>query len=239
MYGVAGERRLQEYELPWLEGYEGSTPVRIGNGASDQFQLDVYGEVMDMMFHTAEALEKPLPEDSWALCRMLVEHVAKVWRDPDDGIWEVRGPRRHFVHSKVMAWVAVDRWVKLCELERPAEPLGPLASTARRDPRRRSVGSGWNDAVGSFTQYYGCDELDASLLMLALVGLPAARRPAHRRHHRGRSSASSSSTGSCGGTAPRPAIRVTRSPMPTAMPVARRTARPRSTACRPVRARSS
>ena len=136
MYGVAGERRLDEYEIPWLAGYEGSVPVRVGNGASEQFQLDVYGEVLDMMFHTAEALEDPLPHDSWALCRMLVEHVAKVWRLPDDGIWEVRGPQRHFVHSKVMAWVAVDRWVKLCEAERPEEPLDPVAPAARRDPRR-------------------------------------------------------------------------------------------------------
>jgi len=169
MYGVAGERRLQEYELPWLEGYEGSRPVRIGNGASGQFQLDVYGEVMDMMFHTAEALEKPLPEDSWALCRMLVEHVAKVWRDPDDGIWEVRGPRRHFVHSKVMAWLAVDRWVKLCELERPAEPLARWRRL-RDEIHDEVCQNGWNAEIGSFTQYYGCDELDASLLMLALVG---------------------------------------------------------------------
>ena len=169
MYGVAGERRLDEYEIPWLSGYEGSAPVRVGNGASGQFQLDVYGEVLDMVWHTAEVLEDRLPDDTWALCRMLVEHVAKVWRLPDDGIWEVRGPQRHFVHSKVMAWVAVDRWVKLCEAERPDEPLARWRRL--RDEIHDDVcDQGWNDEVGSFTQYYGCDELDASLLMLALVG---------------------------------------------------------------------
>ena len=169
MYGVAGERRLDEYEIPWLAGYEGSAPVRVGNGASGQFQLDVYGEVLDMMFHSAEALEDPLPHDSWALCRMLVEHVGKVWQLPDDGIWEVRGPQRHFVHSKVMAWVAVDRWVKLCEAERPEEPLARWRRL-RDEIHAEVCDKGWNAEVGSFTQYYGCDELDASLLMLALVG---------------------------------------------------------------------
>ena len=143
--------------------------MRVGNGASGQFQLDVYGEVLDMMFHSAEALEDPLPHDSWALCRMLVEHVGKVWQLPDDGIWEVRGPQRHFVHSKVMAWVAVDRWVKLCEAERPEEPLARWRRL-RDEIHAEVCEKGWNAEVGSFTQYYGCDELDASLLMLALVG---------------------------------------------------------------------
>ena len=169
MYGVGGERRLLEYELSWLQGYEGSAPVRVGNAASGQFQLDVYGEVMDMMFHTAETLESPLPDDSWDLCRILAEHVAKVWRRPDDGIWEVRGPRRHFVHSKVMAWVAIDRWVKLCEAERPNEPLARWR-TLRDEIHAEVCDRGWNEDLGSFTQYYGCDELDASLLMLCLVG---------------------------------------------------------------------
>ncbi len=169
MYGVAGERRLDERVLGWLPGYEGSAPVRIGNAASDQFQLDVYGEVLDMMFHTAEALEEPLPDDSWDLGRMLVEHVADVWREPDDGIWEVRGPRRHFVHSKVMAWVAVDRWVRLCEAERPDEPLQRWRGL-RAEIHAEVCERGWNAAVGAFSQYYGSDQLDASLLMMALVG---------------------------------------------------------------------
>ena len=117
MYGVGGERRLTEYELDWLPGYEGSAPVRIGNGASGQFQLDVYGEVLDMMFHTAEAAREAARRDGLVdLGRMLVEHVREgVDASPTTGIWEVRGPRRHFVHSKVMAWVAVDRWVQMIE----------------------------------------------------------------------------------------------------------------------------
>jgi GH15 family glucan-1,4-alpha-glucosidase len=173
MYGVAGERRLTEYEIEWLPGYESSAPVRVGNGASEQFQLDVFGEVMDMVLNTAEALEAQLPEDTWALCRVLVGHVADVWRHPDDGIWEVRGPRRHFVHSKVMAWVAVDRWVRLCELERPQEPLERWRAL-REEIHADVCEHGWNAAVGSFTQYYGSDQLDASLLMVPLVGfLPA------------------------------------------------------------------
>jgi GH15 family glucan-1,4-alpha-glucosidase len=169
MYGVAGERRLTEYEIGWLPGYEGSAPVRVGNGASEQFQLDVYGEVLDMMLTTASALDRPLPADVWALCRMLVDHVGEVWDRPDDGIWEVRGPRRHFVHSKVMAWVAVDRWIMLCEQGRPREPLDGWREL--RDRIHTEIcARGWNDEVGSFTQHYGSDQLDASLLMLALVG---------------------------------------------------------------------
>jgi GH15 family glucan-1,4-alpha-glucosidase len=169
MYGVAGERRLTESEVPWLPGYEGSAPVRIGNAASGQFQLDVYGEVMDMFLHSHHCLGHELPADTWALARMLVEHVAKVWTEPDDGIWEVRGPRRHFVHSKVMAWVAVDRFVRLCESSRPDEPLERWR-TLRDDMHREICAKGYDSAVGSFTQYYGSQELDASLLVLAMVG---------------------------------------------------------------------
>lgn len=169
MYAVDGGRRLTELELDWLPGYENSSPVRIGNEASGQFQLDVYGEVLDMLFHSLECLGHHLGRDSWDLARFLVEHVAKVWADPDDGIWEVRGPRRHFVHSKVMAWVAVDRWVKLCEMARPEEDLDHWRSL--RDTMHRQIcDQGYNADVGSFTQYYGSTELDASLLMLMLVG---------------------------------------------------------------------
>jgi GH15 family glucan-1,4-alpha-glucosidase len=170
MYGVAGERRLTEHVIDWLPGYEGSVPVRIGNEASEQFQLDVYGEVMDMMLTTARALDHPLPPDAWALCRMLVRHVADVWHLPDDGIWEVRSRRRHFVHSKVMAWVAVDRWVKLCEEEEEIDEDLQGWRALRDEIHMEVCDKGWNDDVGSFTQFYGSSALDASLLMLALVG---------------------------------------------------------------------
>jgi GH15 family glucan-1,4-alpha-glucosidase len=169
MYGVGGERRLQEVELDWLPGYEHSAPVRIGNAASEQFQLDVYGEVMDMFLHSRHCLGHELADDVWDLARILVEHVENVWTEPDEGIWEVRGPRRHFVHSKVMAWVAVDRWVQLCEAGRPDEPLQKWHDL-RDDMHREICEHGYNPSVGAFTQYYGSTELDASCLMLALVG---------------------------------------------------------------------
>src|SRR5260370_24001532 len=111
MYGVAGERRLTEFELPWLSGYEGSAPVRVGNAASEQLQIDVFGEVMDALYQAREhglAPEKP----AWDLQTTLLRFLAEAWRQPDDGIWEIRGDRRHFLHSKVMAWVAFDRAVR-------------------------------------------------------------------------------------------------------------------------------
>ena len=115
MYGPAGERRLTELELPWLAGYEGSQPVRIGNGASEQFQLDVYGEVLDVL-HQARCRGLEPDESAWALAgRCCSRTLERRWREPDEGIWEVRGPRRHFTHSKVMAWVAFDRAVRLIE----------------------------------------------------------------------------------------------------------------------------
>ncbi|HYD48404.1 MAG TPA: glycoside hydrolase family 15 protein, partial [Terriglobales bacterium] len=111
MYGLGGERRLHELQLPWLPGYEGSVPVRVGNRAYSQFQLDVYGEIMDA-FYFARRNERPDHDDAWDMELVLLEHLKEVWREPDEGIWEVRGPRRHFVHSKMMAWVAFDRAVK-------------------------------------------------------------------------------------------------------------------------------
>ena len=114
MYGVAGERRLPEQELEWLSGYEGSSPVRIGNAAADQFQLDVYGEVMDLA-HSATRLEGRLEPRIWRRQVALMDFLESAWRKPDEGIWEVRGPRRHFTHSKVMAWVAFDRAVRMAE----------------------------------------------------------------------------------------------------------------------------
>ena len=172
MYGVAGERRLNEYELTHLAGYENSRPVRIGNAASEQFQLDVYGEVMDAM-HLARTVGIHSGAASWALQRHLVKFVATHWQQPDEGLWEIRGPRRHFTHSKVMAWVAIDRAVKAVEqfgLEGDVEGWKKL----RGQIHQEVCAQGYNPKRQSFTQYYGADQLDASLLLIPLVGfLPA------------------------------------------------------------------
>jgi GH15 family glucan-1,4-alpha-glucosidase len=168
MYGLDGRRRLSEEILDWLPGYEGSAPVRIGNAASRQFQIDVYGETLDM-FHTLVCQERTVSEDAWSLARFLVEHLAEVWQEPDEGIWEVRGPRRHFVHSKVMAWVAVDRWIRMVERAGRDEDLAPWV--ALRDLIHSDVCTkGIDPDRGCFVQSYGSTALDASLLMLALVG---------------------------------------------------------------------
>ena len=168
MYGPAGERRLSEYELDWLPGYEGSQPVRAGNAAAGQFQLDVYGELMDAL---QLARHHGLSEhgETWALQRALMDFLEMHWSDPDNGIWEVRGPRRHFVHSKVMAWVAIDRaimGVEKCGLPGPADRWKQLRQRIHEEVCER----GFNPAKKAFTQYYGCDELDASVLMIPLVG---------------------------------------------------------------------
>ncbi len=172
MYGVAGERRLTEFELPDLQGYEGSKPVRIGNAASEQLQLDVYGEVLDS-FYQARRKGLRQPQVAWDLQKALVAHLEKIWPQPDDGIWEVRGGRKHFVHSKVMAWVAVDRAVRTMEEfgeEGPLERWKKLRSEIHDEVCRL----GFSNHLGSFVQYYGAQELDASALMLPLVGfLPA------------------------------------------------------------------
>jgi GH15 family glucan-1,4-alpha-glucosidase len=173
MYGVAGERRLTELTLPWLRGYEDSVPVRIGNAASEQLQLDVYGEVMDALYQARVhglAIEKP----AWSLQQQLLDHLETIWREPDYGIWEIRGEARHFVHSKVMAWVAFDRAVRSLEsqdLEGPVDAWRALRDEIHRDICEQ----GYDEALGSFTQSYGSKELDASLLLIPLVGfLPAA-----------------------------------------------------------------
>lgn len=172
MYGCAGERRLTEEELPWLSGYEGSLPVRIGNGAHDQFQLDVYGEVLDT-FHVAHP---HLPDDQPGIRRMgraIVDLVADRWNEPDDGIWEVRGGRRHFTHSKVMAWVALDRAVKLAKAVGASTDMLNRWRRAREDVRAEILEKGV-DSRGVFVQSFGDTALDASLLLVPLVGfLPA------------------------------------------------------------------
>ena len=169
MYGPAGERRLEEWEVSWLPGYEKSTPVRIGNAASGQFQLDVFGEVMSALYHSAHA-EGVTNQAVWGLQRVLMDYVESRWVEPDEGIWEVRGPRRHFTYSKVMAWVAVDRAITTLEewpdLEGPIERWRELRQAIFDEVCTR----GYNEDAGAFTQYYGSDQLDASLLRIPLVG---------------------------------------------------------------------
>ena len=175
MYGAAGERRLEEWEVDWLPGYEGSAPVRIGNAAAGQFQIDVYGEVMSALYESSrsgEAMELP----AWELQVELMNYLCEGWRQPDDGIWEVRGPRRHFTHSKVMAWVAIDRAIKTieeCGVDGPID----LWKETRQAIHDQVCDQGFNVAKGSFTQYYGSDQLDASLLMIPIVGFLPAHDP--------------------------------------------------------------
>jgi len=175
MYGVAGERMLTELELPWLSGYEKSVPVRIGNAAHQQFQLDVYGEVIDTL-HVARKYKLERNEDAWRLQTALMDFLESGWKEPDEGIWEVRGPRRDFTHSKVMAWVAVDRSVK--EI-RHGFGEGPIDRwRALRDEIHRDVcNRGFDAERNAFVQYYGSKSLDASLLMIPLVGFLPANDP--------------------------------------------------------------
>ncbi len=169
MYGVAGERRLPESELPWLSGFAGSTPVRIGNDAVKQLQLDVYGEVMDSLSLARESGLSAQP-DVWALQTALMDFLRTHWRQPDEGLWEVRGGRRQFVHSKVMVWVAADRAVRT--LERHPELDGDLEGwRALRDEVHREVCErGYDPERNTFTQSYGSRELDAALLLIPRVG---------------------------------------------------------------------
>ena len=168
MYGIGGERRLTEFELPELPGYEGSKPVRIGNAASEQFQLDVYGEVAAVMFVGTELLGTIEPR-LWPRWRAIIEHVETIWREPDDGIWEARGPQRHYTYSKVMAWVVFDRGVRLAdrfELEAPVERWKQI----RDEIHAEVCEQGYDPERNTFTQYYGSKELDASVLNIPLVG---------------------------------------------------------------------
>ncbi|MFC8176950.1 glycoside hydrolase family 15 protein [Streptomyces sp. NPDC057242] len=168
MYGIAGERELGEAELDWLPGYENSTPVRVGNGAANQLQLDVYGEVTEAL-HLAHMTGLSRNDYASLLQLKLIEYLEKNWDQPDEGIWEVRGPRRHFVHSKVMAWVAVDRTIKLIE---SGDADGPLERWRElRDEIHRDVcEKGYDKERNTFTQSYGSKELDASLLLIPQMG---------------------------------------------------------------------
>jgi GH15 family glucan-1,4-alpha-glucosidase len=175
MYGLAGERRLTELILEWLPGYEGSAPVRIGNAAYRQHQLDVYGEVMDAL-HLARRHGLPPSEDAWRIECAMMNYLASDWQKPDEGIWEVRGPCRDFTHSKVMAWVAVDRAVKAVErfgLSGPVDEWRQL----RHDIHQQVCTRGFDPQLNTFVQYYGSTDADASLLMLPLVGFLPAEDP--------------------------------------------------------------
>lgn len=178
MYGLTGNRRLPEVELDWLPGYEGASPVRVGNAACAQFQLDVFGEVMDALHFARRAGLEP-DENAWRLQNALLNFLESAWERPDEGIWEVRGPRRHFTHSKVMAWVALDRAVKGVErfgLDGPVDRWRRV-----RDAIHAEVcGRGFDAKLNSFVQYYGSKQVDANLLMIPLVGFLPATDPRMR-----------------------------------------------------------
>ncbi|MGN6373323.1 MAG: glycoside hydrolase family 15 protein [Solirubrobacteraceae bacterium] len=168
MYGVGGERRLTEFELPELPGYESSRPVRIGNAASEQFQLDVYGEVVGVMSVGAEALGR-VEKQLWPRWLAIVEYVETIWRLPDEGIWEARGPKRHYTYSKVMAWVVFDRAIRLAERFGLAGPIERW-KRVREEIHREVCEKGYDPERRTFTQYYGSRELDASVLNIPIVG---------------------------------------------------------------------
>ena len=173
MYGLAGERRLTELEVDWLPGYEGSRPVRTGNAAHDQTQLDMYGELMDSIY-VAERAGLPPNENAWRLQLALLDYLKKAWQKPDHGIWEVRGCSRHFTHSKIMAWVAMDRAVKSVEAFGRSGPVNDWVRI-RQEIHDQVCSHGFDPQINSFVQYYGAKHVDASLLMIPLVGfLPAS-----------------------------------------------------------------
>jgi len=168
MYGIGGERRLSEWTASWLPGYENSAPVHVGNAAYSQLQLDVFGEIMDV-HHQARRGGLSTNESGWAAQLAFLDHLKQVWQQPDEGIWEVRGMRRHFTHSKVMAWVAFDRAIKSAEtfgLEGPVEEWRKLRQTICDEV----CAKGFDSELGSFVQFYGSKELDASSLLLPSVG---------------------------------------------------------------------
>lgn len=172
MYGLRGERRLSEVELDWLDGYEGAKPVRVGNAAYEQRQLDIYGELALAFYEAGRSFAQHRPQSVRALMT-LAHHVAKVWREPDRGIWEMRGPERSFTASKVSAWTAIDRAIRYAEEHALPEPLDTLKA-ARKEIFDEVCREGWNAELGTFTQYYGGTDLDASLLFIPLSGfLPA------------------------------------------------------------------
>jgi GH15 family glucan-1,4-alpha-glucosidase len=171
MYGVAGERSLAERELPWLRGYENSRPVRIGNAAADQLQLDVYGEVADALHHARLGGIQHLAA-AWEFGRAVLAHLETAWRNPDEGIWEVRGGRRHFTYSKVMAWVAFDRGIKAIEMFGLPGPVDQWRRV-RAEIHDEVCRKGFNPTLGAFSQAYESDQMDASALLIPQVGFLA------------------------------------------------------------------
>ena len=168
MYGIRGERRLTEWEVPWLPGYENSLPIRIGNAAHNQLQLDIFGEVMDAL-HQARQGGLGSDETGWDLQLALLAHLEQIWRQPDEGIWEVRGGPQHFTYSKAMAWVAFDRAIKSAETHKLPGPLDRWRAV--RDEIHDDVCThGYDAALGSFVRAYGGKDLDASLLLLPAIG---------------------------------------------------------------------
>jgi GH15 family glucan-1,4-alpha-glucosidase len=179
MYGIRGERRLTEWEVPWLPGYENSQPVRIGNAAHSQLQLDIFGEVMDAL-HQARQGGLGAHEIGWDLERALLLHLEKIWTQPDEGIWEVRGARQHFTYSKVMAWVAFDRAIKSAQDHNLPGPVAHWRSI-RAQIHADVCAHGYDAALGSFVRAYGSKELDASLLLLPALGFLPPDDPRIRR----------------------------------------------------------
>jgi GH15 family glucan-1,4-alpha-glucosidase len=168
MYGISGERRLPEFEVDWLPGYQGAKPVRIGNNAAGQLQLDVYGEVMNAL-HLARVGGLQADETTWNVQCEMLEHLETIWQDPDEGIWETRGGRQHFTFSKVMAWVAFDRAIKSAESFDLPGPIDHWREI-REQIHAQVCEKSWNPRLNAFTQVYGGDELDASVLLLPQVG---------------------------------------------------------------------
>jgi GH15 family glucan-1,4-alpha-glucosidase len=175
MYGIAGQRYLPERELTWLSGYEDSKPVRIGNAASEQLQLDIYGEVMAAFYNALRRMGKD-GELSFGMLRALVQHLETIWQEPDEGIWETRGGRQHFTYSKLMAWVAFDRAIKAAGLLHANAPVERWQKV-RAKIHQEICSQAYNEKLGSFVQSYGSEHLDASLLLMPLTGFLPAEDP--------------------------------------------------------------
>ncbi len=175
MYGIAGERQLLEWEVPWLAGYENSKPVRVGNAAAEQLQLDIYGEVMDAFFHAGAGIKMPRAIDLH-LQRLLIDHLLTVWQEPDQGIWETRSGPQQFTYSKMMVWVALDRAISIAEHTGSDAPFEKWRS-ARDQVHAEVCAKGFNKKLGAFTQTYGGSQLDSSLLLMPSVGFLPATDP--------------------------------------------------------------